>query len=434
MQRDIITKLEQWKNNPTKKPLLLQGARQVGKTWLMLEFGRKFYAKTAYISFVDNQAAQGIFAKDYNIKQIINDIGLLTDISVTPEDTLIILDEIQECDRALNCLKYFCENAPEYHIIAAGSLLGVAVRAKKLSFPVGKVEIQQLEPLSFMEFLSALGHDKYRYIIENKDYESTNLISDKLTSLLKEYFYVGGMPEAVLSFSTQKDFQKVRSIQQDILDGYTRDFSKYAEPKDVLRILAIWKSLPAQLGKENKKFAYNLVAPGARAREYELALEWLLQCGLVTKVRRITKPDLPLTAYCEDNIFKLYMSDIGLLAALSHLDSKTILEGSKIFEEFKGALTEQYVFQVLHINHALPIAYWAPHSGGAEVDFLAQINNQIIPIEVKANTNLRSRSLAFYREKHNPPHAIRTSLANYEENNNLYNLPLYCFSNYDCIK
>ncbi len=429
MKRYAFEQLKEWKENPNRKPLVIRGARQVGKTWLMREFAKECYAKVAYISFVDTPDAKNIFEGNYNLDNILLGLNVLTNVQITPNDTLIIIDEIQECERALNALKFFKENAPDYHIIAAGSLLGVAVRQKQFSFPVGQVDFLNLYPLSFCEFLDAIGENQLSELILDKNWAVLQNFQDKCINLLKQYMFVGGMPEAVKSFAENKDMAEVRRLQNAIIVGYKEDFSKYTESYNVPKINAVWNSLPTQLAKENKKFTYKDVQKGARAREYEAAIEWLTLTGLVYKIHKITKPDLPISGYEEASAFKLYMIDTGLLCAKAMLDAKTIIEGNKIFEEFKGALTEQYVLQELKIKDNLPIAYWGTDNGMAEIDFVIQDKDMVIPIEVKATVNLKAKSLASYRQKYNPIKAVRTSLAGFEENNGLFNIPLYMIEN-----
>ena len=429
MKRYALENLKNWKNSPNRKPLVIRGARQVGKTWLMRKFTKESYKKTAYISFVDTPDAKNIFEGNYNLNNILLGLNVLTGVQITPKDTLIILDEIQECERALNALKFFNENAPDYHIIAAGSLLGVAVRQKQFSFPVGQVDFLNLYPLSFCEFLEAIGEKQVSELILDNKWEILKNFQDKCINLLKQYMFVGGMPEVVKFFADNKDMTEVRKIQNAILTGYAEDFSKYTESSNVAKITAVWNSIPTQLAKENKKFTYKDIQSGARAREYEAAVEWLALTGLVYIVHKITKPDLPISGYEDSSAFKMYMIDTGLLCAKALLEAKTIIEGNRIFEEFKGALTEQYVLQELKIKDNLPIAYWGTDSGTAEVDFVIQDKEKIIPIEVKASVNLKAKSLASYRQKYNPQKVIRTSLAGFEENNGLFNIPLYMIKN-----
>lgn len=429
MKRNATEALIRWKEKDGRKPLIIQGARQVGKTWLMKEFAKTHYKKVAYISFNDQEDAKQIFSGSYNIKNIILSLGLISGVQISADDTLIILDEIQECERALNALKFFNENAPQYHIMAAGSLLGVAVRQKNMSFPVGQVEFLNLYPLTFSEFLDAVGEKQLSDLIFEGNDSVIKVAKEKYITLLKQYLFVGGMPEAVRSFAKNKNFDDVRDIQIQILEGYRQDFSKYTEARSVARITSVWDCIPAQLAKENKKFSYQVIAKGARAREYEMALEWLVLCGLVYRIQRITKPDLPLSAYEDSSAFKLYMLDTGLLCAKARLNVQTIIDGNVVFEEFKGSLTEQYVLQELKAQKELYIAYWSKKSGTAEVDFVIQNNSQLVPVEVKASVNLKAKSLASYREQYKPEKAVRTSLADFEINNGLYNIPLYLIEN-----
>lgn len=429
MKRNAFKNLIRWKEKDGRKPLIIQGARQVGKTWLMKEFAKTHYKNVAYVSFNDREDAKQIFNVSYDVDNIILSLSAITGVPISPKDTLIIFDEIQECERALNVLKFFNENAPQYHIMAAGSLLGVAVRQKNMSFPVGQVEFLNLYPLTFGEFLDAVGEQQLSGLIFENNKTVVRAVKEKYITLLKQYLFVGGMPEAVQRFAKNKNLNEVRDIQNQILEGYRQDFSKYTEPRSVARITSVWNSVPAQLAKENKKFSYQVVDKGARAREYEMALEWLVLCGLVYKIPRITKPDLPLSAYEDPAAFKLYMLDTGLLCAKSRLDAQTIIDGNAIFEEFKGSLTEQYVLQELKAQKELFVAYWSKKSGTAEVDFVIQDNSNVVPVEVKASVNLKAKSLASYREQYQPEKAVRTSLADFEINGGLYNIPLYLIEN-----
>ena len=427
MDRRAFDELKKWKDRTNRKPLLIQGARQVGKTWLMREFGRREYQNTVYLSFADSPRASGIFEQDYNAEEIFQGISLLTNEPVIPERTLIILDEIQDCERAIHSLKFLRENAPQYHIMAAGSLLGVAMRHRQQSFPVGQVDMMHLAPLTFDEFLAAMGDHGLLQVLHESNVRLMRTVHEKLITRLKEYLYVGGMPEAVLGYAGRHELAEVRRIQHQIISGYENDFSKYTASKDVPRIHSVWSSVPAQLAKDNRKFVYKLLGSGARAREYEMAVEWLIMCGLLHRVRRVSKPAMPLTAYEQANSFKLYALDCGLLGALAGLDAQSLLDGNAIFEEFKGALTEQFVLQELRASGNAP-AYWEADGGTAEVDFVAQFGSSIVPIEVKAGLNLRARSLASYRQRYTPDYAIRTSLSPYEQNDTLYNIPLYAFA------
>ncbi|MBR2144833.1 MAG: ATP-binding protein, partial [Akkermansia sp.] len=427
-ERNVLDVLKHWKQSEWRKPLVIQGARQVGKTWIMREFGRREYQHTAYLSFVDTPHAASIFEGGYDVEGVMQAISLMTGVPVEPGNTLVVLDEIQECERALNALKFLRENAPQYHIMAAGSLLGVAVRQRQMSFPVGQVDFLHLHPLNFREFLAALGEGNLVEILESANEKLLRVIHGKLVNRLKEYLYVGGMPEVVSIYARSRDFSEVRRVQLQIIQGYENDFSKYTAPRDVPRIHAVWNSVPIQLARENRKFVYKYLGEGARAREYEMAVEWLILCGLLHRVRRISKPGVPLAAYESPNAFKLYGIDCGLLGAMARLDSRSMVENNAIFEEFKGALTEQFVLQELLSSTDWKLAYWEPENGMAEVDFVAQAGNEVIPIEVKAGVNLRARSLASYRARYEPTVSLRSSLAPLEYNSGLWNIPLYLVS------
>ena len=428
MERNVLDELKRWKQSEWRKPLVIQGARQVGKTWIMREFGRREYQHTAYLSFVDTPHAASIFEGGYDVEGVMQAISLMTGVPVEPGNTLVVLDEIQECERALNALKFLRENAPQYHIMAAGSLLGVAVRQRQMSFPVGQVDFLHLHPLNFREFLAALGEENLVETLEKANEKLLRVIHGKLVNRLKEYLYVGGMPEVVSIYARSRDFSEVRRVQLQIIQGYENDFSKYTAPRDVPRIHAVWNSVPIQLARENRKFVYKYLGEGARAREYEMAVEWLILCGLLHRVRRISKPGVPLAAYESPNAFKLYGIDCGLLGAMAGLDSRSMVENNAIFEEFKGALTEQFVLQELLSSTDWKLAYWEPENGMAEVDFVAQAGNEVIPIEVKAGVNLRARSLASYRARYEPTVSLRSSLAPLEYNSGLWNIPLYLVS------
>lgn len=428
MERNVLDELKHWKQSEWRKPLVIQGARQVGKTWIMREFGRREYQHTAYLSFVDTPHAASIFEGGYDVEGVMQAISLMTGVPVEPGNTLVVLDEIQECERALNALKFLRENAPQYHIMAAGSLLGVAVRQRQMSFPVGQVDFLHLHPLNFREFLAALGEENLVEILEKANEKLLRVMHGKLVNRLKEYLYVGGMPEVVSIYARSRDFSEVRRVQLQIIQGYENDFSKYTAPRDVPRIHAVWNSVPIQLARENRKFVYKYLGEGARAREYEMAVEWLILCGLLHRVRRISKPGVPFAAYESPNAFKLYGIDCGLLGAMARLDSRSMVENNAIFEEFKGALTEQFVLQELLSSTDWKLVYWEPENGMAEVDFVAQAGNEVIPIEVKAGVNLRARSLASYRARYEPTVSLRSSLAPLEYNSGLWNIPLYLVS------
>jgi predicted AAA+ superfamily ATPase len=427
MKRDELSHLSKWKDSAGRKPLIIRGARQTGKTWLMREFGRTSYQKIAYVNFESNPSLKNLFAENFDIRRILLAIQIETGVVVDAGNTLVILDEIQEAPGALTSLKYFQENAPEYHIISAGSLLGVALGGHT-SFPVGKVEFLDLYPLSFTEFLEALNEKPLVDLLTSRDWRLITNFKARYIDRLKQYYYIGGMPEAVSAFAQRADFDEVRQIQKRILIAYEQDFSKHAPFEIVPRIRMLWNSIPAQLAKENRKFIYGLIRHGARAKDYELAMSWLIDCGLIHKITNVTKPAIPLKAYEDFGAFKLFLVDIGLLAAMTDLDAKTLLEGNNLFEEFKGALTEQYVLQQLIVSKETSIYYWSPENARAEVDFLLQIKGKIIPVEVKAAENLHAKSLRVYFEKYHPESAVRTSLSDFRKEEWMTNLPLYAIS------
>jgi predicted AAA+ superfamily ATPase len=424
MKRYALQNLITWKNGKNRKPLLVYGARQVGKTWLMEEFGKTNFSDYVIINLEKNTRIANVFNNTLNPQEIVTAIEMEMRKKIT-KDTLIIIDEIQACPRAITSLKYFCEDMPEYHVIAAGSLLGVAIH-EGVSFPVGKVESMYMYPMTFCEFLDALGEEKLCELINSNDFQMINIFKDKIVAYLKTYFYVGGMPEVVKRYVENKDFQEVRKIQDRILSDYKQDFSNHI-PKDIRpQVTKLWDSIPRQLAKENKKFVYSEIEnTKTRAKEYDPALEWLKDSGLVYQIMRLSKPALPIKAYQEYNNFKLFMSDIGLLSAKSDLDIRTLLEGSRVFTEFKGSITEQFVLQELKAMQNIDIAYWANDAGRAEIDFVIQLDAEIIPIEVKAGINLKAKSLNVYKEKFNPNKMIRTSLADYKKSDNLFDIPLY---------
>lgn len=427
MRRTALGFLQKWKQKKTRKPLIIRGARQVGKTWLMKEFAKNEYENFAYINFEDNQQLKTLFLNDFDIPRILLAIQIATGIKPEPNKTLIIFDEIQEAERALTSLKYFRENAPEYHVVAAGSLLGIALH-ENTSFPVGKVEFLDLYPLSFTEFLEALGEHDLNNLIQTQQWIMINTFKTKYIELLKQYYYVGGMPEVVSNYVINQDFSEVRQTQQQILNSYEQDFSKHAPTDVVPRIRMVWNSVPAQLSKENRKFIYGLIKQGARAKEFELALAWLMDCGLIHKINRVSKPALPLKAYEDMGAFKLYLLDIGLLGAMANLDVKTLLDGNLIFIEFKGALTEQYVLQQLVTDEEISIFYWSSEKSDGEIDLLIQYKNEVVPIEVKAAENLQAKSLRAFIEKNKSKMAIRTSMSDFREETWLTNMPLYAIN------
>ena len=425
MYRYAIKDLIAWKNSENHMPLIIQGARQVGKTWLMKEFGKQEYKQVAYISFDNNPRLDALFQKDLNVKRIIDGLNIEVGFNITPKDTLIIFDEIQENPLALTSLKYFSENAPKYDIVAAGSLLGVA-HHKGTGFPVGKVEYLNLYPLSFKEFLLAVKEDQILEIIENNDFDMQKVFKERIIDLLRRYCYVGGMPKAVLSYSEKQDYNLVRKIQKNILTDYEGDFSKHIPIEQVERTRLLWNAIPSQLVKENKKCVYGKIKQGARAKDFEIALNWLIDSGLVHKVSRVSEPNMPLKAYEDVSAYKLFLLDVGLLGAMTDLDVRSLLENDKLFNDYNGAITEQYVLQEFKTLHDLPIFYWT--SNRAELDFIIQYKNNIIPVEAKATVNLQAKSLKSFRQKYEPTISIRTSLADYEENQGLYNIPLFDIS------
>lgn len=424
MYRYAMENLHEWKNRKNRKPLIIEGARQVGKTWLMKEFGKQEYTNTVYINFDSNSRMAELFSADLDITRILRGIEIYTGKKINIEDTLIIFDEVQEVPKALSSLKYFYEDAPEYHVICAGSLLGIALHGGT-SFPVGKVEFMKLFPMSFREFLTATGKEQYVELLEQKDHQMITSFKQIYIDALKEYYYVGGMPEAVLSYSQAHDLEDVRNIQNMILAAYEQDFSKHAPVSIVPKIRMVWNSIPSQLAKENRKFIYGLLRKGARAKDYETAIMWLIDCGLIHKVSRITTPNLPLKAYEDLKAFKLYLVDIGLLGALAGLKQSALLDGNDMFVEFKGALTEQYVLQQLVTDPDIGIYYYTNDRGNCEIDFLIDDGDKVIPLEVKAELNLKAKSLKTYREKYSPEVAVRTSMADYKENDGLVDMPLY---------
>jgi predicted AAA+ superfamily ATPase len=424
MYRESIIRLKNWKEDKFRKPLIVRGARQVGKTWLLKEFGRTSYAKLVYVNFEETPALQNIFATDFDIERIITILQIQAQTTITADDTLIVFDEIQSAERGVTSLKYFCENAPQYHVIAAGSLLGMGLHSQ-VSFPVGKVDFLDLRPLSFYEFLYSLNESALVDALKAKNWGVISVFTEKLKEYLRYYFYVGGMPEVVSAFAETRDWQLVRRIQNRILNSYEGDFSKHAPNETVPRIRMVWQSIPSQLAKENKKFVYGVLREGARAKDFELAIQWLVDCGLLLKSHRISKPGIPLAAYQEISAFKLFLHDLGLLGAMSGLDVRTIIDGDEIFTEFKGALTEQFVMQQLRLNSERYIGYWTNDKSTSEVDFVIQEEGKVIPVEVKSGENLRSKSFRLFCEKYKPSKAIRTSLTDYKEEEWMINVPLY---------
>ncbi len=423
MKRVVTQRLKAWKEGLNRKPLVLSGARQVGKTWLMKAFGKEAFTNVAYINFDGNPRMQQLFSLDYSIPRLLSGLQAESATVIEPGKTLIIFDEIQTNPAALTSLKYFCEEAPDYAIIAAGSLLGVSLQ-QGTGFPVGKVDTLDLCPMSFTEFLEALGETQLVEMLNSRDWALISAFKSKYIDWLRNYYFVGGMPEAVAIFRERRSYKEVRLMQQRLLRDYERDFAKHAPKEMVPRLSMLWNSIPAQLAKENKKFFYGMVRVSARAKDFKTALQWLIGAGLISKVDHVSKPNIPLSAYAESS-FKLFTLDVGLLTAQCRLDVKTLLEGNAIFTEFKGALTEQYVQQQLRAECDILPNYWSASSGNAEVDFLFQEGNDIFPVEVKAEENLRAKSLKMYVQNFSPKTAFRTSMSDYRKEAWLVNLPLY---------
>ncbi len=424
MERIDIQKLIFWKNSTDRKPLVLNGARQVGKTWLLREFARKEYAKEAYIVCRKNELVQQVFTQDFNVERILRALRAISGVDITPGDTLIILDEVQDIPEALEALKYFCEDAPEFHIAVAGSLLGISLHSN-VSYPVGKVNTLNVYPMNFEEFLLAKGEIEAYKLLTSRDFSVINLLHDKFVDLLRQYYYVGGMPEVVKKYVETGALQEVRRIQNEILHGYDRDFSKHAPKEQVPRIRMVWKSIPSQLFKDNKKFIYGTLRKGARANDFEIAIQWLIDAGLLYKVSRCTKPALPLDIYEDLAAFKLYMVDLGLLGAMVGTEPSQILINNAAFTEYKGGLTEQYVLQQMKSHGVSPIYYHKTDDSRLELDFVIQRQAHLLPIEVKAEGNVRANSLSTLLKNTPSLTAVRYSMLPYKEQGQLTNIPLY---------
>ncbi len=425
MNREAYQRLLDWKNRKERKPLIIQGARQVGKTWLMKEFGKNEFKQTAYFNFESTPELHHVFRKGYDIRRILTALNILAGFTIKPEQTLIIFDEVQACPDAITSLKYFQENNPDYFIFAAGSLLGVANHTG-VSFPVGKVDFLTLYPLTFHEFLQALGQNELITVLQSKDYDLIGIFKDRYIELLRQYYFVGGMPEVVKNFAGSQDYQQAQAIQENILRAYENDFSKHAPIEQLPRIRLVWQSIISQLAKENSKFMYGLLRQGARAKDFEMAIEWLKDAGLIHKVTRIKKPGLPLSSYAEWTHFKIYLNDTGLLCAMGKLTPMILLKENELFTEFKGALTEQFVLQHI-VSASYEPFYWSPEAGISEVDFVIQKSDMAIPIEVKSAENVKSRSLRVYFDKYRPSMCLRTSLSGYHKQDWMENIPLYGF-------
>ena len=434
MKRDISNELLAWKEQPKRKPLVLKGVRQCGKTYILKAFGKENYSHVAYFNFEETKSLSSIFEQDYDVKRILFELGLFLGQTITPGSTLIIFDEIQECPRAITALKYFCENAPEYHVACAGSLLGLAIHENQ-SFPVGKVDIRTLYPMSFYEFLSATGNEALADYLTGFQQGSSvsELIGGKLRTALKQYYVVGGMPEAVSIWCETKDLQKVEAVQQDILSSYELDFAKHAPPSEFPKLSAIWASVPQQLAKPNSKFIFSHVKKGWRSKDLEDALQWLIRAGLVYQVCKVEKPFMPLSSYADATSFKLYLCDVGLLRRLARLPAGVVLDASEIYTEFKGAMTENYVLCEL-IKHVDKNAYYWVSGNSAEVDFIVRCGAHIVPIEVKAESNVKARSLAEYRKKYTPPVSVKTSMLDDVSGSEVRLIPLYLIGSMGTMK
>ncbi len=428
MKREVYNDLIKWKLSANRKPLIIKGARQIGKTWILKHFGEQEYESVAYINCDNEPLAQNLFI-DYDVSRIIRSIEAITKIKVVPGKTLIILDEIQEQPKGLASLKYFCENAREYHVAVAGSLLGIALHSGT-SFPVGKVDIIDMYPMSFEEFLIAKNEHILVDALNNKEWGVIDVLHTKYIELLRQYYYVGGMPEVVLAYVQRQNLPEVRMLQRNIIEAYRNDMSKHAPLKEIQRITQVFNSIPAQLAKENKKFIYGMLRKGARASEFEIAIQWLIDAGIVYKINRANNPNVPLTFYEDFNAFKLYILDCGLFGAMNATDPKDVLVGDNAFVEYKGAFTELYVLQQLKTIRQVPIYYYSAENSQIEIDFLIQVKGNVEPIEVKAEVNLRSKSLKTFVAKYNLKKACRTSMMRYCVQDWLVNIPLYAIKSY----
>ena len=424
MERTVLKELIDWKNSPYRKPLILNGARQVGKTWILNEIAEREYAKKAYIYCRKNELARRTFTQDFDTDRILMSLRVLSGVDITPGDTLIILDEVQDIPEALESLKYFCENAPDYHIAVAGSLLGISMHAG-VSYPVGKVQEINIYPMSFEEFLLAKGETEMYKVLEARDFDIMNTLHEKYINLLREYYYVGGMPEAVKEYVETGALRQVRSIQKSILSGYVRDFSKHAPKEQVPRITMVWQSIPSQLFKENKKFIYGALRKGARANDFELAIRWLADAGLVYRVPRCNKVTTPLSIYEDLNAFKLYLLDIGLLGAMADVEPAEILLNDNAFVEYRGGMTEQYVLQQMKSHGTSPIFYHSAENSRLEIDFITQHNGLPLPIEVKSGGSVRANSLTHLLVDNPNLQDVRYSMLPYKEQGQMTNVPLY---------
>ncbi len=428
MKRDIYEELLRWKNNLNRKPLVITGARQVGKTWIMREFGRNEYDDVVYINCDNEKRMETLLSDDYNIDRILLGLQAISGINIKSDKTLIILDEIQEVPRGLHLLKYFYEEAPEYHIMVAGSLLGIILN-RGVSFPVGKVDIMELHPMNFNEFLEAMGQEQLLKVLDSNDWKLIDILSSKYIELLRQYYFVGGMPEAVLSYCNSKDIAQVRDIQSNILKAYRNDISKHATKSESIKIGQVLDSLPSQLSKENKKFIYGVIKSGARASEFELAIQWLIDAGIIHKVNRIKEARMPLKFYEDISAFKLFLLDLGLFACMCEVPASEILIGNNIFIEYKGAFAEQYVLQQI-ISRKVKPYYWSSEKTPSEIDFVIQRDDKIVPIEVKAEVNVKARSLRQFITNNPDLKGVRYSMLGYIDQGWVENVPLYAIDSY----
>ncbi len=425
MKRDVYRLLEDWKSSPRRKPLVVNGARQVGKTYALKHFGRTSYRNTAYLNFEKDEKLAGYFGNTLDPKQLVQLLSIHTEVDIEEKETLLIFDEIQQCPKALNSLKYFCEEAKDYHVIAAGSLLGVKIAGEK-GFPVGKVNFLSMHPLTFFEFLDAIGQEKTRQFLEEYNCLAPIVepLHEKLMQWLKWYFFIGGMPEAVAEYIKTEKLKTVREVQLEILFSYEKDFAKHAPLTDVAKITTVWEQVHRQLAKENKKFIFSAIRQSARGRDYEDAIQWLLDAGLIYKSHLIQSPKFPLSAYADSSIFKIFLADVGLLGAQSNLSAQVIIDGNLLFTEFKGSLTENYVAQQLIGSGRQKLYYWVSE-GTAEVDFLLEEDHEIYPLEVKAGASQKKKSLLIYKQKYSPTKLLRTTTMNAKQDGGIWNYPLY---------
>ncbi len=426
MIRDIYQQLLVWKQKESRKPLILNGARQVGKTYILRLFGQQEYEKMAFFSLDRDRRAAEVFRTGGTAADMLMALSAISGVNITPDDTLLVIDEVQDCPQALEALKFFCEDTPHIHVIVAGSLLGISLHGG-ISYPVGKVEELRLYPMTFLEFLDAQGKERLGEVLRSANWPVVNLLHTEFVSLLRQYYFVGGMPAAVLSFVQRRDLQEVRSIQRQILDDYRRDFSKHAPHNEVPRIHMVWDSIPAQLAKENKKFIYGAVKKSSRAADFELAIQWLIDAGLAYKVNRVNKPALPLKFYEDISAFKLFMLDVGLMGAMTETPSDRILIGDDVFSEYKGAFTELFVFTQLKAQ-GLSLYYHSVYNSTIEIDFLTQCGSRVVPIEVKSDVNVKSKSLRTFIGRNPQLKGVRFSMLPYKDQDWMTNLPLYAAS------